>query len=325
MKTKHLQSFSKYNWGATFLFLLFTCLQISTFAQANSNHPPGPGDCYEHWKFKLYEDSYYQGDFLCFRKGEYHVDQDCNDYPYRRFSFKLRQGYIVCFYDVRGRLIRRINASQRNANFSFHRFVVKRAGQPENPHAPGYVDCYPDWKFKLFERTNHRGDFDCFRKGEYYAGNDCDDYRGRNVSFKLRSGYIVCFYDSHDRLLKKFTSSSNYYRGGFYKFIVKKAGHHNDHDDDIACYDDWRVKIFPRPQYRGEYRCFRKGEYNNGEDCDDYQGRSISFKIRNGWQLWVYNHRGQCVRKFRDNVPHYRGDFHHFVVKRIGNNPGYGH
>lgn len=319
MKTKTLQSFVV---KVSLLLLFFIYFQVNLSAQAEANH--GPNTCFPNWKIKLFERPYYQGDFLCFRKGEYFVDRDCHDRHYNRFSFKLKQGYVVWFYDNRGRLIRRMDRSERHARFSFHKFIVKRAGQPEDPHVPGYVDCYPDWKLKLFDMPNLSGDFECFRKGEYYAGSDCDDFDGRHISFKLRSGYQVSFYDHRDRLIRRFTSSSNYFRGGFTRFVIARLGGRHDDDDDLACGDDWRVKIFERPQYRGDYRCFRKGNYRNGEDCDDYHHRTISFKIKHGWQLWIYNQHGHCIRKYTENVPHYRGDIHRFEVKRLHGPGGYG-
>ncbi|MEZ5043627.1 MAG: hypothetical protein R2828_27265 [Saprospiraceae bacterium] len=327
MKTKTVHTSPILHWGLTFFFFFIMSLQVNIFSQANVTH--GPDDCYENWKFKLYEDPYFQGELLCFRKGEYYLDRDCNNRHYQRFSFKIRQGYVVCFYDNRGRFIREMDRDERHAQFSFHKFVVKRREYGENPHTPGYVDCFPDWKFKLYERPNREGDFQCYRKGEYYTGDDCDDYRGRNISFELQPGYFVCFYDNHDRLLKKFTSSSNYYRGDFHKFVVKKMGqqgnHYDDDDDDVACFDDWRVKIYENPNYNGDFRCFRKGEYHSGQNCGDYNRRGISCRIKRGFQLWVYNNHGQCIRKFDRDVPFYNGDFYRFEVRRDESGGGYGH
>ena len=196
----------------------------------HGGHHPGNGNndeytCYKDWKFMIYDNHHYRGKYYCFRKGEYYAGKHCGNYWGRKISFKVRKGYIVCFYDKRGRLVKEAGAHDDYFVGNFYKFVVKK--KRHGGHHPGNGDngeytCYKDWKFMIYSRSNYKGKYFCFRDGCYYAGKDCDNYWGKKVSFKVRKGYEVCFYNKRGRLIKKADCHDNYFPGNFYKFVVKK-------------------------------------------------------------------------------------------------------
>ena len=80
---------------------------------------------------------------------------------------------------------------------------------------------------------------------------------------------------------------------------------------------DFGITIFTSPGYRGEDRSFSAGTYYGGKHCSNYYDQAISFQVRAGYALWLYDKRGRILKKALGNVEHYNKGFHKFVVRKI--------
>lgn len=209
----------------TIKLILFCLLTLAPYTQTTACNKTITEDsftgCYEDWKFMIFDKPNFKGYYKCFDKGGYFAGRDCKSEYKGGFSFKVKKGYFVCFYDKRGRLIKKANRNDDYFNGRFYKFVVKKAGYDGS--TPEEVACYKDWKFQIFDNPYFKGKYFCFRIGEFYAGKHCGNYWGKKISFKVRKGYTVNFYNKHGRLIKKVNSNEKYFVGNFYKFEVKRA------------------------------------------------------------------------------------------------------
>ena len=204
---------------------------------------PGPGrelytqdgagydhNYYEDWKFVIYYDPHYKGKYQCFRQpGKYYSGRHCPKSYGSGFSYKVRKGYEVWFYDEHGRCFRRSDHNDDYWNKPFHRFEVKKVGYSGGGSSGdgygkkvGYDD--PDWKCVIYDDAYYRGKHRCFKTGEYYGGRHCPNYYRRGISFKVRKGYQVWFYDKYGDVIKKAGYDEKYYNKGFHRFVVRKVG-----------------------------------------------------------------------------------------------------
>lgn len=306
------------NFSANFKTILFSIFTLIAFLQTpaigGTTAENGWG-CYKNWKLKIYERPHFNGDYKCFLKGEYYAGRHCRSDYGRGFSIKVREGYIVCFYDRRGRLIKKVDCHEKYIKFRFYKFVVKKVYHEGGHGGQEEVVCYKDWTFKVFDNPHYRGEYVCFRKGTYYIGKDCRNYWGKKISFKVRKGYIVCFYNRKGRLVGKIDHNDDYFVCNFYKFVIKKVRYEDDHDE-VVCYRDWKFQIYDNAHYRGEYVCFRKGCYYVGKDCGNYWGRKISFKVKKGYIVCFYDKRGRLIKKADCHDDYFVGNFYKFVVKK---------
>ena len=317
-----------------FVFVITTIFQ--TLAVAS---PTTYSDCYDDWAIKVYDYHDYRGDYECYRPGEYIAGKTCESYYGKKISFKIRKGYYICFYDKHGRQIRRYDKHVNYYPYGFYKLCIFKVGHGGGGYdngghhnGGGYDDhCYDDWSVKLYNGHHYNGGYKCFRPGEYYAGKDCGNYYGKKISFKIRKGYYVCFYNRYGKLIKKCYGDVDYYPYGFTKFCILKEGHggggydnghHNGGGYDDHCYDDWCVKLYDNHHYNGGYKCYRIGEYYAGKDCGNYYGKKISFKIRKGYYVCFYNKYGKLIKKCYGDVDYYPYGFTKFCILKEGHGGG---
>ncbi len=307
---------------------------------------------YDDWKCILYYDPYYKGEYQCFRKtGQYYGGKHCPSSYGSGYSFKVREGYQMWFYDRYGRCIYKADHNEDHYSKPFYKFEVRRVGGSHagGHHGGGYGHkdhydhkYYDDWKCILYYDPYYKGDYQCFRKsGEYYSGKHCPSSYGSGYSFKVRKGYAIWFYDKYGRCIYKADHHDDHYSKPFYKFEVKKVGYAGGrpgygekpgygerpgygekpgYGEEKPGYDpDWKCLIYNDSYYKGSHRCFTKsGEYYGGKHCPNYYRKGISIKVRKGYEIYLYDKYNRVIQKSDRDIKYYNKGFHRFEVKRVG-------
>ena len=194
---------------------------------------------------------------------------------------------------------------------------------PEQHPTPDYQpECSPYWAIRIYEHDYFKGNYKCFKEGEYLAGH-CDKYRGQRISFRLKQGYYAYFYDRYGKLVRKCGGDMNYFPQKFHKFSVHKGTPSGRPARDPYapkkenCFDDWAVQIYDQHQYRGQQHCYKTGDYFAGKHCPSYVGRKISIKVRKGYYVCFYDRYGKLIRKCSNNINYYPYGFYKFCVRKV--------
>lgn len=279
-------------------------------------------ECFGDWAMRLYEGDNYHGRSECFRNGDYYAGKETPNYYGKKISFKIKPGYSVCFYDRYGKLIRKCQGDVRYYVKGYHKFCVRKETGGGHHEGGGYQQpqCEPDWGIRIYEKDRYGGLYKCFKTGEYEAGH-CAKYFGQKISFKVKPGYYVCFYDRYGRLIKKCRSDVSYFPNRFHKFCLIKEGstqHQGGGYGQPECKPDWAVQIYNDPGYRGQYKCYADGAYYAGKDCPNYTGRRISIKIRNGYYVCFYDRYGKLIKKSYNSITQYPNGFYKLCVLKKG-------
>ena len=80
---------------------------------------------------------------------------------------------------------------------------------------------------------------------------------------------------------------------------------------------DYGITIYTGPGFRGRDQSFATGTYYGGKHCANYYGQVISFRVKPGYTLWLFDKKGRILKKALGNVDHYNKGFHKFVVRKI--------
>lgn len=299
------------NWRMFLLcFFAFSALiQAPTFGETNITQEENLRDC-DNWYFIVYDKTYFKGKYYCFEDGEYYASKHGLKLKGKRYSWKVKRGYIVWLYDSRGKLIEKIKGNKQAYAKSFYKFIVKKVGGDDDG-----VACVKDWKFRLYASNDFKGKYHCFRLGDYFSKKDFPDYYGKYISFEVRKGYEVCFYNRQGKLVKKFREKQVRYKGGFYKIVIKKVGGDNG---GVACVKDWKFRLYAGKDFKGKYYCFRLGDYYVKKDFPDTYGKYVSFEVKHGYEVYFYNQKGFLLKKFKERKVSYKGGFYKIVVKKVG-------
>lgn len=175
--------------------------------------------------------------------------------------------------------------------------------------------CSQNWGIKLYNLEHFRGDFDCFSTGKYIVGKHIPRTISRRISFRIRPGFEVRFFNKYGRLMKAFERDISYLPNGFSFFVVQKR-RSSSGKASSKCFDDWAIQIYQSPYFRGQPKCFKMGEYYGGKDCPSYVGQNISIKIRPGYYLSLYDRSNRLIKKCYGNVKLYQQGFYRFEIKK---------
>ncbi len=81
---------------------------------------------FDDWHLVIFDYPQYTGERHTFGTGSYYGGKHCSNFYDRNFSFRLRKGYAVWFYDREGKMIGKAYGDVKEYRKGFHKFVVSK-------------------------------------------------------------------------------------------------------------------------------------------------------------------------------------------------------
>lgn len=257
--------------------------------------------CSNDWSIQFFQNPNFKGNYDCYPMGFHKYQTSFRSLP---GSFKIKSGYEVVLYKYR-KVVKKLSGSVSDARYNFDQFKVQKKKEEAT------AECGDDWVVKLYKSNGYKGDYVCYPKGKHkYAPS----FRSYPQSVQVKKGYEVIFM-SRGRKVKGISGSVNSLKVPRFDYIVMAAINekpssgrsttsHNPgksastttskrHSNKIdICINEWKVRFFEAPSYKGEKYCYVAGRYNYRDN-----GGSLprSIMVKSGYELTLY--RGSRVVK----------------------------
>lgn len=295
----------------------------------------------------LYEKENYEGKSERYTVGAY----DRGDFRTLRNAFqfkgycsiKIPSGYIVDLdYTGRGFEHKRVVSlykSHTRIKRGFKKFRIRKGSKEDDEEAQEVAQtdqkspCMKDWKVQFYVDRDYRGSYECFDRPNYsyFTSRHLKNYKGGTVSFKLRKGWKITFYDQRGRVVGNANNNTQRFTQQFYRFKIvpdARAGATGENTNvaKVDCEKNWTVQLYNRTAFRGQPDCFNNGQYYAGKDFMVLSGQTGSIKVKPGYVCELYDRRGQVIKSITGDERSVPGGFIRIVVKREGreNNAGNG-
>ncbi len=276
-------------------------------------------DCGDDWVVKFYKNNNYQGEYVCYPKGEHKYKAAFKTYPQ---SIQVKKGYKVLVMS-RGRKVKEISGSARSVRLpSFDVIVMSALNNDGGATKPIETkprtetntrkstgnrtktdNCVNNWKLRLFPNTDYKGERICYFSGTH-------QYSGQMPrSMMVANGYEVILYRG-SRLVKVVSGGHTNLNINFDKLKIQAMRAQTA--NGLNCGSNWTIQLCNSRDFSGPSVCYPQGKHSYRPGSLGYPK---SVQVKRGYYA-VFKYRGRIVNTTPRSIRSFSFQFDEVEVKK---------